>query len=239
MNVLVTGGLGVNGAFVTRALAGNGHKVIVIDLQEDMSLLGAVAGDIEVHKIDIMDGEAISALLKTRKIDAVVHMAAMIAGVQTHPLKAFSVNAYGAVFLMDLAMKAGVNRFVFTSSRAIYGDISGENAYPNYKPVTEDSPLVAEDVYDVTKLSGELMGRNFAKLGMEFVALRFATIYGPGKLVRHGPTAILSRIIENGLLGLPLHIEKGGDERDDFIYVGDVARACVAAVEYGSPSFNA
>lgn len=239
MNVLVTGGLGVNGAFVVRELVARGHNVVVVDRQEDRSLLGKAADAIELHNIDIMDRDAMSALLVSRKIEAVIHMAALISGLQEDPLKGFNVNAFGAVQLMDAALKSGVKRFVYTSSRAVYGDLLGDYGYPTYKPVTEDSPLSAKSVYDVTKLTGELMGRNFAKLGMEFVALRFAMIYGPGKLVRHGPMGVLSRIIENAMLGVPLKIEQGGDERDDIIFVGDVGRACVAAVEHERPGFDA
>lgn len=239
MSVLVTGGLGVNGAFVVRELVESGHEVVVVDLQDDRSLLGPVANSIDLQNVDIMDRGAISDLFASRKIETVIHLAALISGLQEDPLKGFHVNAYGAVQLMDVAHKAGVKRFVYTSSRAVYGDIAGEHADPNYRPVTEEHPLAAENVYDVTKLSGELMGRNFAKLGMEFLALRFATIYGPGKLVRHGNMGIFSRIIENAMLGVPLDLEKGGEQRDDIIYVGDVARACLAAVEHEKPGYDA
>lgn len=239
MKIVVTGGLGVNGAFVTRELVNRGHEVIVVDRQEDISLLGPIACDVELHNTDIMDREAMSELIASRKVDGIIHMAALISGLQEDPLKGFTVNGLGAVQLMDVAYKAGVRRFVYTSSRAVYGNILREYAFPNYKPVTEDHPLEAHSVYDVTKLSGEMMGRNYAKLGLEFVALRFATIYGPGKLARHGPMGILSRIIENGMLGVPLELPQGGDERDDIIYAGDVGRSCVAAMENENPSFDA
>ncbi|APZ50654.1 NAD-dependent epimerase/dehydratase family protein [Salipiger abyssi] len=239
MKVLVTGGLGVNGAFVTRELVSRGHEVVVADRQTDMSLLGPVAGEVALRNADIMDRDAMSDLLVSHRIEGVIHMAALISGLQEDPLRGFLVNGLGAVQLMDAAQKAGVKRFVYTSSRAVYGNITGEHAYPTYTPVGEDHPLDANSVYDATKLAGEMMGRNFAKLGLEFVALRFATIYGPGKLVRHGPMGILSRIIENGMLGVPLEIAQGGEERDDIIYVGDVGRACVAALEHEKPGFDA
>ncbi|GLQ29396.1 MULTISPECIES: NAD-dependent epimerase/dehydratase family protein [Roseobacteraceae] len=238
MKVLVTGGLGVNGAFVTRELVGRGHSVVIVDRQKDMSLLGSVAGEVELYNIDIMDREAMTELMTRHKVDGVIHMAALISGLQEDPLKGFTVNGLGAVQLMDAAHKSGAKRFVYTSSRAVYGNILGEHAYPTYKPVTEAHPLEAHSVYDVTKLAGEMMGRNFVELGLEFVALRFATIYGPGKLVRHGPMGILSRIIENGMLGVPLEIPQGGDERDDIIYVGDVGRSCVAALEHEKPGYT-
>ncbi|TMV15320.1 NAD-dependent epimerase/dehydratase family protein [Arenibacterium halophilum] len=239
MIVLVTGGLGVNGAFVTRQLVERGHRVIVVDRQRDVSLLGPAAEKIDLRHTDILDRDAMAQLMTDQKVDAVIHMAALITGIDEDPLKGFMVNGLGAVQLMDAALASGAKRFVYTSSRAVYGNIVGEHAHPTYRPVDEGQPLEAHSVYDVTKLSGELMGRTFAKLGLEFVALRFSTIYGPGKLVRHGPMGILSRIIENGMLGIPLRLPQGGEERDDIIYVGDVARACVAALEHEKPAHHA
>ncbi len=239
MTVLVTGGLGVNGAWVTRKLIERGLCVIVVDRQSDRSLLGSAGGKVELLQADIMDADLMQSIFAERKVDCIVHMAALISGLQQDPLAGFRVNAFGTVMLLDAAVKAGVKRFVYTSSRAIYGDIEGDHAYPIYKPVTEEYRLAAKNVYDVAKLSGELMGRNYAQLGLEFVALRFATIFGPGKLARHGPMGIYSRFIENAMAGVPLTIQKGGDERDDVIYVDDIAEACVLAVAHPKPSFEA
>lgn len=239
MKTLVTGGLGVNGAWVTRKLLDRGHEVVVADLLADRSLLGERARDVEVLAVDVTNGEAMKSLLEEHRIEAVVHMAALISGLQENPLAGFRVNALGTVQLLDAALRAGVRRFVYTSSRAVYGDIDGAHAYPRYDPVREDFRLGARNVYDVTKLSGELMGRNFARLGLEFAALRFATIFGPGKLTRHGPMAIYSRFIENAMAGVPLHIPKGGDERDDVIYVDDIAEACVLAATREKLGFDA
>lgn len=237
--VLVTGGLGVNGAWVTRKLVERGLSVIVVDRQTDRSLLGPARDQIELLQADIMDADGMRSIFVERKVDCLVHMAALISGLQQDPLAGFRINGFGTVLLLDAALKAGVRRFVYTSSRATYGDIEGEHAYPTYKPVTEEYRLAAKNVYDVAKLSGELMGRNYAKLGLEFVALRFATIFGPGKLTRHGPMGIYSRFIENAMAGAPLTIEKGGDERDDVIYVDDIAEACVLATVHPKLSFDA
>lgn len=241
MKIVVTGGLGVNGAFVVRDLVAHGHDVFVFDSQTDQSLLGGAVDAIDLCNINILDHEGMESAIRKTEADAIIHLAAVISGIQENPLLGFEVNARGTAHLLDIAHRLGVRRFVYASSRAVYGDIGGKHAHPDYVPVTEDHPLNAGNVYDRTKLMGELMGQSYSRLGLEFVALRFATIFGPGKLVRHGPMGILSRIIENGMLGVPLSIENGGDERDDIIYVGDVARACVAAVEHdalGFPAYN-
>lgn len=239
MTVLVTGGLGVNGAWVTRKLLGSGAAVVVVDHQTDRSLLGTTVAPIQILQIDIQDNDAMRHLLSEHKVQCIVHMAALISGLDANPLAGFQVNALSTVQLLDAALSAGVKRFVYTSSRAVYGNIKGEHAYPAYTPITEDHCLAAENVYDVTKLAGELMGRSFAKLGLEFVALRFATIFGPGKLARHGAMGIYSRLIENAMAGAPIEIARGGEERDDVLYVDDVAQACVLAATHPRPNYNA
>ncbi|AJE46815.1 NAD-dependent epimerase/dehydratase family protein [Celeribacter indicus] len=239
MTYLVTGGLGVNGAWVTRRLLEAGHPVLVVDRQTDTSLLGEAASSVQIVNADIMDGEAMRALLAKHEVSCIVHMAALIAGLQEDPLRGLTVNTLGTAQLMDAAVKTGVKRFVYTSSRAVYGNITGRNAYPDYEPVVEDQCLAAENVYDVTKLAGELIGRNFAKLGLEFVALRFATIFGPGKLTRHGAMGIYGKIIEGAMAGVPVRIPHGGEERDDVIYVGDVAQACLRAATHAGPAYTA
>ena len=239
MTILITGGLGVNGAWVTRKLIERGLPVVILDRQTDLTLLGSARGNVELLQIDIMDAEAMRTLFVSRKVECVIHMAALISGLQVNPLEGFRINALGTVQLMDAALKAGVKRFVYTSSRAAYGNLEGEHTYPTYKPVTEDYRLSGINVYDVTKVSSELMGRNFVALGLEFIALRFATIFGPGKLVRHGPMGIYSRLIENAMAGVPLRIKQGGDERDDVIYVDDIAEACAIVATHPKPNFNA
>ena len=74
------------------------------------------------------------------------------------------------------------------------------------------------------------MGLSYTQdYGLDFLILRFATIYGPGKMVRHGSIAIHSQMIEHAMLGQHTTIQNGGDEKDDMIYVKDVAHAIVLA----------
>lgn len=237
MTILVTGGLGVNGAPVLRKLVKRGLKLTVLDARTDLSLLDAatVAG-LEVVCGDCTDMSLVEDLLRAREIRTVVHMAAIVAEAQQMPLDAFRVNAYGTTQLLDLAGRHGIKRFVFTSSRGVYGEQSGDTAHPVYRPIGEDDPLRPARVYDVCKVAAEGMGRNYAAIhGIEFIALRFATIYGPGKTLRHRNYGILSTLIERGLAGEPVRIAKGGDQKDDIIYVEDAAEAIVTAATHPRP----
>jgi UDP-glucose 4-epimerase len=241
MNILLTGGLGVNGAWVTRKLVERGYRPVVLENRIDTSLVGdGIAGQIDLVEADITDLDALLRIFKQYKIQRVVHMAALITGIQIELLKGFEVNATGTVKVLEAASKAGVERFVYTSSRAAYGHIDGPNAHPTYEPITEDHPQRPFLVYDVCKVASEGMGRNYARMrGLQFVALRFAQIYGPGKLQRHGPYGLFSQLVESPLAGKPVKIPRGGDQRDDVIYVDDIAEAIVLAVLHPRLAYDA
>jgi UDP-glucose 4-epimerase len=85
-------------------------------------------------------------------------------------------------------------------------------------------------IYDHAKVASEGLGRNYAAGGgPQFVALRFANIYGPGKLARHGPMSLVSGLIENAWAGRPTRIQQGAEQRDDQVYVRDVGEAIALA----------
>jgi UDP-glucose 4-epimerase len=233
MKVLVTGGLGVNGAWLVRELVAGGHETISFDNRADLSLVADITGDFGRHVGNILDVQALTELCKREQVECVAHLAAII-GAEEDPYTGFAVNAHGTVTVLEAARLAGVRRVVYTSSKAIYGPITGEHGYPSYQPLSEDHPLTvwpAMPVYSSSKHLSEEAGRFFAgKYGLEFAALRFATIFGPGKKARHGPIGVLSTIVENALLGQGTEIPFGGDERDDMVYVKDVARSIALAV---------
>jgi UDP-glucose 4-epimerase len=241
MKILLTGGLGVNGAWVTRKLVERGYRPIVLENRIDFSLVGPdLADGIEVVEADITDRDRLAAVLSEHKIQRIVHMAALITGIQTDMQNGFDVNAAGTVNVLEAASRAGVERIVYTSSRSVYGHIDGPKAHPIYEPITEDHPQRPFLVYDVCKVASEGMGRNYARMrGLQFVALRFAQIFGPGKLQRHGPYGLFSQLVESPLAGKPVKIPRGGDQRDDVIYVDDIAEAIVQAVLHPRPSYDA
>jgi UDP-glucose 4-epimerase len=241
MNILVTGGLGVNGAWVTGKLVERGYRPVVLENRIDVSLVGEeIANQVELVEADVTELGALIRIFERHKIQRVVHMAALITGIQEELLKGFDVNAAGTVKVLEAATRTGVERVIFTSSRAAYGPIDGQNAHPHYVPITEEHPQRPFLVYDVCKVASEGMGRNYARMrGLQFMALRFAQIYGPGKLQRHGPYGLHSRLIECPLAGKPVKIEQGGEQRDDVIYVDDAAEAIVLALLHEKPTYDA
>jgi UDP-glucose 4-epimerase len=150
------------------------------------------------------------------------------------PAAAERVNVGGALAVFGAAREGGVRRVVYASSRAVYGQHLGEHGFPGYLPLGEDAPRVPVPpmrIYGATKVFCEEVGCQYADLGeFEFVALRFASIIGIGKEARHGALPIQGRMIENAVAGKPTAIERGGEERDDMIYVKDMARAVSLAL---------
>ena len=249
VRVFVTGAFGVNGSWVVRDLLTRGFDVIAFDQAADDSLMPDLRGSYEAVVGDIRDGALVSRLVHARKPQAIVHLAALVGFPQGRPdpKLVYDVNLGGTMNVLEAALVGDVPRVVFTSSKSAYGVVTGPHARPHYQPVREDHvgvppPPSFLSLYGHAKVASEGLGFNYHKaFGLDFFALRFATICAPGKLARHGPMSIHSRLIENAMLGAPTVIAQGGDERDDIVYVRDVAQAiglAVATSIHGASVFN-
>jgi UDP-glucose 4-epimerase len=231
VNILVTGGAGVIGVRVVRKLLERGIKPVVFDFRPDYSLMPDLEGRFEFVTGDVTRLDAISAALRERNIERIVHLAAFIdPDMGKEAFRSFAINTGGTVNMLEAARLAGIRRFVYASSRAVYGITPPDVGGPGYRPLTEDHEKRPVSAYDVTKLAAEQMGRLYRNLhGIEFAALRFAGIYGPGKQARHGKMSLRSRMVEDPVAGKPVRLDKGGEQLDDIIYVDDVAESLVLA----------
>lgn len=224
MRVLCIGGLGVIGRAVADEHAADpSWELVVADSRPDAGC---------EHVVDVRDGAAVSALMGATAPDVVVNLAALVSFpvIAADPTAAAEINLVGSLHVLEAARDHGVRRVVFGSSKAVYGNITGAHAHPTYLPVDEDTTLAPINPYDALKVAAEVTGRVFAdQHGIDLVALRFGTIFGPGKTARHGYSALFSRFVEAAVAGARCHVEKGGDQGDDLMYVRDCARAIVAA----------
>ncbi len=233
MNILVTGGLGVNGCWVTRALLEMGHHPVVYDTRGDFSLLRDIADSVELVIGDILDYARLASTLKKHRVERICHLAASYPGpADANPLLGFQVNALGTVNVLEAARLMDIQRVVFTSSYGALSPMDEAHRYPGYRPVDESYPAYPahSGVYAAAKVSSELMGHVYRNLyGTEFVALRYAAIFGPGKTdPRHGNFGqIWTHLLENAMLGRPTRVVRGGDERQDMVYARDVAHSVV------------
>jgi UDP-glucose 4-epimerase len=231
VRVIVTGALGVNGVWTVHSLLDRGATVLATDLREDFSLAPDLVDAVAFAPLDVADPDAVDAAVARFRPDAIVHLAALMpAQCQADPHAGFTVNVMATAHLLRAARAHDVARFVLTSSKGAYGAVEAHHGYPDYEPLCEQARVAPVTVYDHAKLASEGLGNNYAATGgPEFVALRFANIYGPGKLARHGPMSLVSGLIENAFAGRPTRIERGGDERDDQLYVRDVGDAIALA----------
>jgi UDP-glucose 4-epimerase len=232
MAVLITGGMGVLGSMVTEELVERGERPVVYARHLDRSLVSpAVLDRVEYVRGDVLDVPALVHAMGRHHITRVVHMAALLIGeCQANPYQGFKVNVEGTVNVLEAARLTDVRRVVYTSSKSVYGAVPAPFGHPTYAPLPEDGPKNPVRVYDATKLAGEHMALQYVDVhGLDVVILRFASTFGPGKLVRHGPVSWHSRLVEHAMAGQPARLPQGGDQPDDMIYHRDIAHAIVLA----------
>lgn len=225
MKVLITGGMGVIGAETSRKFVKEGHRPVVFARHRDDSLIPDIIDKIDFEQGDILDMPRLLQAIKKHHVTHVVHAAAFVGAVSAgNPALSIQVNVLGLVNVLEAARALDVHRVVFTSAKGVYGPITGEYGAPTWKPMPEDLPAKPKRIYDSAKFMGENVCTYYNdNMGVETVSLRFASTYGPGKTARHGPMAVMSRIVENPANGLPFKLEQGGDDKDDFIYNKDSA----------------
>jgi UDP-glucose 4-epimerase len=172
--------------------------------------------------------------------DVICHLAALLpVQCQDNPYLGYQVNVMGTANVLQCARQLNVSRVVFTSSKAAYGEVGGQHGHPNYKLLPEGARCHPVNVYDYGKLACEGLGENFARTGgPEFAALRFATIFGPGKVGRHGPMSTVSAIVEDAVAGRPVRLKQGADQGDDCVYVADAGEAIAVVAMHEAPLNN-
>ncbi len=232
MKILITGGTGVNGAATARLLVSQGHRPVLLDNRVDPSLIADIAGDVDVVVGDILDGAALREVVAAHDVTHIAHMAALMPGpAEANPPLAIAIGVDGTLNVLEAARACAVRRVVYTSSNAYVGEIRGKHGDPEFVPLDESHPPNPADIYGVTKVCSETLGNYYRKRhGVEFVALRYPSIYGPGKLARHGVLALYGKIIEDAIAGRGFAVARGGDQRNDVVYVGDVAHSIVLAL---------
>ncbi len=237
MRIAVTGALGVIGVWVLRALRARGVEVLATGRRENFALAPELEGEVRFATLDVADKDAVEAAFRPFSPEVVIHLAAMLpVEALADPHRGYVVNVMGTSHVLEAARAIASRRVVFTSSKAAYGEVGGVHGHPSYQPLREDDPLHPRGVYDYAKVASEGLGENVHRGGgPEFVSLRFATIFGPGKVGRHGPMAQVSGIVEDAVAGRPVRIAQGAEQRDDYIYVREAAAAIVATALYEGP----
>ena len=238
MKVLITGGMGVNGAVTARLLVRDGLRPLLMDNRMDLTLMGDIKDRVDIVVGDICDQATLERAVDDYNVTHIAHLAALMPEpAEADPRLGVNVGVDGTVNVLEVARAKNIKRVVFTSSKAAYGEILGDYAPPTLKPVTEDYPKRPADLYGSIKLCCEELGRYYRETyGIEFIALRFVSIYGPGKEARHGPLSFYGQLIEKARRGDKWVIPQGGDQLNDAVYVGDVGRSIYLALKATAPT---
>ncbi len=242
MKILVNGGAGYIGSHVVKQLGEQGeHEITVVDNLvtgfEDAILYG------EFVKLDLSDYEAVDRLFEEKQFDAVIHFAASLVVPESvrDPLKYYMNNTANTTNVIRSCIKHGVNKFIFSSTAATYGEPAAE-----FIPVKETTPTNPINPYGSSKLMSETVLKDtaFAFEDFKYIALRYFNVAGAsidGKIGQstEGATHLIKVAAETAC-GKRDKMYVFGDDYDtpdgtcirDYIHVEDLASAHLKALEY-------
>jgi len=221
LQALVTGGAGFIGSNLVQALRSAGHRVVVLD---DLSsgYEQNVEPGVDLVRGDVRDGELVERLAKG--CSWIFHLAASVGNKRSidSPRLDADINLSGTIAVLEAARKNAIRRIVFSSSAGIFGELKT-------LPIAEDHPQDPDSPYGVSKLAAEKVCLVYNKLyGMSNVCLRYFNVYG----VRQRFDAygnVIPIFAERMLRNRTLTIHGDGEQTRDFVNVGDVVQANVAA----------
>lgn len=225
MKYLVTGGAGFIGSHIVRALLAAGHSVRVLDNLYAGStdrLLG-IMDKIEFIKADIRDLDALESA--TSECDGVFHEAALVSVQQSFDMRDEyqDVNVNGTKNVLDVAKGQGA-RVVYASSASVYGDAK------RIPMREEDASRTPINPYGATKAEAEIISQEYMTggAGGGVVGLRYFNVYGVGQTSAYA--GVITQFMRRLKEGRPPVVNGDGSQSRDFVYVGDVASANLAAM---------
>ena len=233
MNILVTGGAGFIGSHVVDEYLNAGHSVTVIDdlstgRKENMNPKARFL------QMDIRS-EKIQDIFRKEKFDAVNHHAAQMDVRKSveDPLFDASTNILGTLNLLENCRAFGVRKFIFASTGgAIYGE-------QDYFPADERHPVRPLSPYGISKLAVEKYLHYYSQVyGLQYVSLRYGNVYG-SRQNPHGEAGVIAIFARKMLVGEQPIINGDGKQTRDYVFVDDVVKANVLALNYVKPTvFN-
>ncbi|NOY61091.1 MAG: NAD-dependent epimerase/dehydratase family protein, partial [Calditrichaeota bacterium] len=223
--ILVTGGAGFIGSNIVDAYIAAGHDVVVLD-NLSTGRIKNLNKKAEFAQLDIQDD--LSALFSKHKFDIVNHHAAQMDVRRSveDPIFDARTNVLGFINILQNCAKSGVKKVIFASSGgAIYGE-------QDYFPADENHKTQPYSPYGITKLVGEkyLFFYNLT-YNLNYVVLRYANVYGP-RQNPHGEAGVVAIFIKKLLDGEQPFINGNGEQTRDFVFVRDVVKANVLALDY-------
>jgi UDP-glucose 4-epimerase len=227
VRALVTGGAGFIGSHIVDALLDCGAEVSIVDHLHRSPrpwVTAALQRDAQLHVADVRDFAAVRRAFAEARPDVVLHLAAQVDVRRSvaDPAYDAQVNVAGTVSVLEAARDVGAGRVVLASTAAAYGD-------PDAIPTAEDAPIAPLSPYGTAKAAAEWYLAQYTRLhGISTTALRMANVYGPRQDV-HGEAGVVAIFAGLAAEGGRATVFGDGRQTRDYIFVGDVVRAWVAA----------
>jgi UDP-glucose 4-epimerase len=230
LRIVVTGGAGFIGSHIVDAYVDAGHEVLVVDSlwEHGGGRRANVRSGVSLVHMDIRD-EAIARVFADFKPEVINHHAAQhsVAISARDPIYDAQVNVVGLLNVLENATRAGARKVVFASSGATFGT-------PDRLPIAETTPQRPTSPYGITKMVGERYLEFFREnREVDFTALRYGNVYGP-RQDPNGEAGVIAIFIAKFLARKPVRIDWDGEQTRDYVFVSDVARVNLAALERGS-----
>jgi UDP-glucose 4-epimerase len=225
VKIVITGGAGFIASHIVDAYVEQGHEVHIFDDfstgQKDNVNIKA-----RVHQVDIAENEA-ARLIEQIKPDVLSHHAAQmdVRHSVADPIFDARVNILGFINLLEACKNCGVKKAIFASSGgAVYGE-------QEVFPAAENHPTRPASPYGVSKRAGELyLSYYHQAFGLPYIALRYANVYGPRQSAM-GEAGVVAIFLSSLLAGKTAVINGDGRQTRDYVYVGDVVAANMAALQ--------
>jgi UDP-glucose 4-epimerase len=230
LRIIVTGGAGFIGSHIVDAYVDAGHEVLVIDSlwEHGGGRRINVRNGVSLVHMDVRD-EAIGRVFADFKPDVVSHHAAQhsVAISSRDPIYDAQVNVVGLLNVLEQSVRSGAQKVIYASSGATFGT-------PERLPITEATPQHPTSPYGITKMIGEHYLRFYrVNKDLDFTALRYGNVYGP-RQDPNGEAGVIAIFIGRFIARRGVRIDWDGEQTRDYVYVADVARANLAALERGS-----
>ena len=220
MSVLITGGAGFIGSHIVEEFINNNFEVVIVDnfytgKKENINPKA------KFYEVDIRD-DSLEKVFKENDIKYVVHQAAQssVSISMKNPEYDMSVNIQGSLNLLRLSVKYGIKKFIAASTAAVYG-------YPEYLPVDEKHPVNCLSFYGLSKYT---MEKYIQLFGIDYVIFRYSNVYGPRQDAL-GEAGVVAIYLDKMTKQLPVEIHGDGKQTRDFIFVSDIAKANLKAVQ--------
>jgi UDP-glucose 4-epimerase len=230
MNILVTGGAGFIGSQIVDAYVEQGHNVVIVD-NMSTGVKEYINSSAKFYKMDICDDE-VSEVFKNHKIELINHHAAQIDLRKSvdDPKFDIQVNVTGSVNLLQNAIKHKVRKVIFASTGgAIYGE-------HDYFPADEEHPVRPYAPYGINKMTVEKYLYYYNHVyGLDYIVFRYANVYGPRQNSK-GECGVIAIFTDKIISGEQPLINGDGKQTRDYVYVQDVVKANVLAIDAKGPA---